>query len=38
MAIGEITDYTCNNKCSNCGNCCGDLLPLSHKDIKTIKY
>ncbi len=34
----NITDYTCNGKCSNCGNCCGDLLPLSHKEIKTIKY
>lgn len=32
-----ITDYTCNGKCSNCGQCCGDILHLSHKEIKRIK-
>ena len=32
-----ITDYTCNGKCSCCGQCCGDILHLSHKEIKRIK-
>lgn len=35
----SITNFTCNGKCSNCGECCGDILPLSKKDIKEIdKY
>ena len=33
----NITNYTCNGKCSNCGQCCGDILYLSHKEIKRIK-
>lgn len=31
---------TCNfidNKCSNCGECCGHLLPLSGADIKRLR-
>ena len=32
-----ITDYTCNGKCSCCGQCCGDILHLSHKEIKRIR-
>lgn len=32
----KITDYTCNGKCSNCGNCCGDILHLSKREIKEI--
>ena len=30
-------DYTVDGKCSNCGNCCSNFLPLSAKEIKTIK-
>lgn len=30
-------DCTVNGECSNCGCCCGNLLPLSEKEIKTIK-
>ena len=33
----SIINFTCNGECSNCGNCCGDLLHLSHKEIKVIK-
>ena len=29
----NITNYTCNGKCSCCGQCCGDLLHLSKKEI-----
>lgn len=32
-----ITDFTCNGKCSNCGQCCGDILHLSHREIKRIR-
>ena len=32
-----ITDYTCNGKCSCCGQCCGDILHLSRKEIKRIR-
>ncbi len=32
-----IINFTCNGECSNCGSCCGDLLHLSHKEIKVIK-
>lgn len=32
-----ITDFTCNGKCSCCGQCCGDILYLSHKEIKRIR-
>lgn len=32
----QITNYTCNGKCSSCGQCCGDILHLSKQEIKTI--
>ena len=32
-----VKDYTCNGKCSNCGECCSNLLPLSRKEVKRIK-
>lgn len=35
----KTTNYTCNGKCSGCGECCGDILHLSRKEIKRIaKY
>lgn len=35
----KITNFTCNGKCSNCGQCCGDILHLSKQEIKRIdKY
>jgi Fe-S-cluster containining protein len=30
-------DYTKDGKCSSCGQCCSNLLPLSDKEIKVIK-
>lgn len=37
--IVKTTNYTCNGKCSGCGECCGDILHLSRKEIKRIaKY
>ena len=32
-----VTDYTCEGKCSNCGKCCSNMLPLTRKEIKAIK-
>ena len=32
-------DLTDNGKCTQCGNCCGNLLPMTSKEIETIhKY
>lgn len=32
-----VYDFTKDGKCSQCGQCCSDLLPLSSKEIKEIK-
>ena len=32
----KITNFTCNGECSNCGQCCGDILHLSKNEIKRI--
>lgn len=32
-----IFDFTENGKCSNCGNCCSNILPVSKKEIKSIR-
>ena len=29
-------DCTIGGECSNCGNCCGNFLPVSEKEIRTI--
>ena len=33
----EVKDFTVNGKCSNCGQCCSNCLPLSEAEIKKIK-
>ena len=33
----EVIDKTLNGKCSNCGECCSDLLPLSDEEVIKIK-
>lgn len=33
----EIVDFTKNGKCSGCGNCCSDLLPVTDKELRVIK-
>ena len=30
-------DCSINGKCSNCGDCCNDILPLTNADINRIK-
>lgn len=32
-----VYDFTDNGKCTQCGNCCGSILPMTDKEIKTIK-
>ncbi len=32
-----VVDNTKDGKCSNCGQCCSDMLPLSEKEVRTIK-
>lgn len=32
-----VYDFTKNGECSNCGACCSNILPISNKEIKTIK-
>lgn len=26
-------DFTCNGTCSECGECCGAILPLDQEDV-----
>ena len=33
----DFRNFTCGGECSNCGSCCTNTLPLSAKEIKTIK-
>ena len=32
-----VYDFTKDGKCSNCGQCCSDFLPISAEEIKKIK-
>lgn len=33
----NCTDFTVDNECSNCGNCCSNFLPLSEGEVDRIK-
>lgn len=33
----DARDYTCNGKCSKCGNCCIPWCPITQKEYETIK-
>lgn len=30
-------DFTCNGKCSKCGECCGSILPIDQDDANKIQ-
>ena len=30
-------DLTCNGECTQCGNCCSNLLPMTEDEIATIR-
>ena len=32
-----VQDFSNNGKCSNCGNCCSNFLPMTKAEINTIK-
>lgn len=32
-----ITDFTKDGKCSSCGSCCSDCLPMSEYEVKKVK-
>lgn len=34
---GGVLNFTDDGKCSNCGQCCSDFLPISDEEIKRIK-
>lgn len=31
-----VFDFTVDGKCSNCGSCCSNFLPMSSKEVKEI--
>lgn len=33
----NVVDFTVDGKCSNCGNCCIGILPISSSEIAVIK-
>ena len=33
----QVTDFTVKGRCSQCGACCSDFLPLSKREIKAIR-
>lgn len=33
----EVADFTVNGKCSGCGACCANILPMTRKEIAEIK-
>lgn len=35
--ICDVTDYTVNGKCSDCGLCCSNLLPMSDAEVRRIE-
>ena len=36
--LGEgVKNYTAHGQCSNCGECCSNLLPISEREIKEIR-
>lgn len=37
METVHLTDFTKDGKCSGCGNCCSNALPMSDVDIIRIK-
>ena len=35
--MSKCNNYCINGSCSNCGNCCTELLPLTNDEVKLIK-
>ncbi len=37
MSFTQVIDFTVNGKCSQCGACCSDILPIRKDEIEKIK-
>ena len=37
ILMSPNVDYTVGGKCSECGACCADVIPISSREAKTIK-
>ena len=35
--IDDVTDHTCNGKCSRCGSCCTEHLPVTRREVEDIR-
>lgn len=35
--VHEVKDITNNGKCTGCGGCCSNLIPVTRKEVETIK-
>ena len=35
--VRDPVDFTDNGKCRDCGNCCGNIIPITKKDVERIK-
>jgi Fe-S-cluster containining protein len=33
----NVTNHCCNGVCSNCGECCTDIIPLTKNEVKNIR-
>lgn len=33
----DVTDYTHDGRCSNCGACCSNYLPLTNRELNRLK-
>ena len=33
-----VYDFTENGKCTQCGSCCSNVLPMTQEEVKTIKH
>lgn len=37
IRLQESIDFTCKGKCSKCGECCSNLLPLTNAEIRHLR-
>ena len=37
IRLQENIDFTCKGKCSKCGACCSNLLPLTKAEIRHLR-
>lgn len=37
LLFEDPIDFTDNGRCRDCGNCCGNIIPIADKDVETIR-